>query len=94
MTKELPALNDIDELMNRLSDPEYLSSGMATKSGDIAACVLYHRNIRAAREAGKGKAVRRANAGTAKLDIASLMSSIVTASGVKPTATSGFKRRV
>ncbi len=78
--------SDLDLLMS--IDPLDLTKD------DLSAIVLYHRNIRAAREVGKGKAVRRANAGTAKLDIASLMSSIVTASGVKPTATSGFKRRV
>lgn len=74
--------NDLDTLMS--IDPLSL-----TKS-DLDAIIHYHRNLRAEREAGKGKAVRRANSGVAKLDISKLMQSIVTA---QPTG-NVIKRRV
>lgn len=81
MTDPLPRLSssDLDELMTRLSDPEYIAGGAA--KADLDAVIAYHRNLRAEREAGKGKAVRARNAiaaGGPKLDIHELMKSIVT----------------
>lgn len=66
-----PPTNDIDLLMSL--DPLELTHD------DLSAIVLYHRDLRAQREAGKGKAAAKAARGSGvKLDIASLMSSIVT----------------
>lgn len=73
-------MSDIDELMLRLSDPEYIIGNSPALRGDMDSLIRYHRNLRAEREAGKGKAARRTAAGTGpKLDISKLMSSIVTA---------------
>lgn len=78
---------DLDLLMSL--DPLSL-----TKS-DLSAIIRYHRNLRAEREAGKGKAVRARNAATAaggpKLDLAKLMQSIVTTA---PTGGNIIKRRI
>jgi hypothetical protein len=64
--------NDLDLLMSL--DP------LSLTKDDLDAIVRYHRNLRAEREAGKGKAARRTAAGNGpKLDISKLMSSIVTA---------------
>lgn len=64
-------VTDLDTLMS--IDPLSL-----TKS-DLSAIIAYHRNLRAEREAGKGKAVRaRNNANAPKLNIAELMKSVVT----------------
>lgn len=75
--------NDIDLLMSL--DP------LSLTKDDLSAIVLYHRNLRATREAGKGKAARAKATPGAKLDITSLMSSIVA-----PAAGGGniIKRRV
>lgn len=85
---ELPEVNDLDTLM--ALDPLSL-----TKT-DLAAIIRYHRNLRAERKAGKGKAVRARNAAAAagtgpKLDIAALMGSIVTGT---PAMGNIIKRRV
>jgi hypothetical protein len=75
--------NDIDLLMSL--DPLELTND------DLTAIITYHRDLRAQREAGKGRAARvKANPAT-KLDIAALMSSVVA-----PTVGGGqiIKRRV
>lgn len=78
-----PPTNDIDLLMS--IDPLDL-----TKS-DLSAIILYHRNLRAEREAGKGRAARAKVNPATKLDVAALMSSIVaTISG----GGNAIKRRV
>lgn len=83
-------LNDLDSLM--AEDPLSLSIDESTPGGrKLSAIILHHRNLRASREAGKGKAVRRANSGAAKLDIKALMGSIVTAA---PAGGNIIKRRV
>ncbi len=71
MTNPSISPNDLDLLMS--IDP------LSLTKENLDDIIRYHRNLRAEREAGKGKAVRRANAGTAKLDIKALMGSIVTA---------------
>lgn len=87
-------LSDLDRLMSE--DPLSLSIDPLTPGGrKLSAIVTYHRNLRAEREAGKGKAVRARNKataeGTPKLDISQLMRSMVqsTASGANI-----IKRRV
>lgn len=75
--------NDLDLLMS--IDPLNLTKD------DLSAIVRYHRNLRAEREAGKGKAIRnRSAAAGPKLDISKLMQSVVTA---QPTGNI-IKRRV
>lgn len=82
MTDEPP--NDLDYLMS--IDP------LSLTKPDLDAIIRYHRNLRAEREAGKGKAARRTAVGTGpKLDISKLMSSIVTA---QPAGGNVIKRRV
>lgn len=75
--------NDIDLLMS--IDPLDLTKD------DLRGIIAYHRNLRAEREAGKGRAARAANAPKVKLDIASLMQAVVV-----PTVGGGqsIKRRV
>ena len=72
MTNPAPTSNDLDLLMS--IDPLDLTKD------DLSKIVAYHRNLRAEREAGKGKAVRARNAAAAggpKLDIAKLLGSMV-----------------
>lgn len=78
---------DLDTLMSL--DP------LSLTKEDLTAIVAYHRNLRAEREAGKGKAVRARNAATAgtgpKLDIKALMGSVVK---TEPAGGNIIKRRV
>lgn len=63
MTEPSP-ISDIDLLMSL--DPLKL-----TKT-DLSQIVVYHRKLRAEREAGRGKAARAANTPKIKLDLAKL----------------------
>lgn len=79
MSDPLP-FNDIDLLMSL--DP------LSLTKDDLSAIILYHRNLRAEREAGKGRAARAANTPKVKLDLSKL--------GFKSSPSGGavIKRRV
>ncbi len=72
--------NDLDLLMSL--DPLELTKD------DLDQIIAYHRNLRAQREEGKGRAARAANAPKVKLDLSKL--------GLIPTPGGGqvIKRRV
>lgn len=95
MTDSLPTidslLTDLDLLMSE--DPLNLSLDSATPGGrKLDAIIAYNRNLRAMREAGKGKAAQaKARSTGAKLDIASLMKSVVVGT---PKGGNVIKRRV
>lgn len=62
-----PPKNDLDELMDR--------NPLELDRTHIDAIIAYHRNLRALKDEGKGKAARRASAGPGpeiKLDLQSL----------------------
>lgn len=82
-TDPTPTPTDIDYLM--AIDP------LSLTKDDLTEIIRYHRKLRAEREAGKGRAARAANAPKIKLDMQTLLASVVS-----PTSagTPSIKRRV